>query len=147
MLYSYIFNLGWVLLNSTNQIIEIRIKFPEDSEEDFEEDFSSNDDEENSGAEDFGSLINASTEKTKKTTMDNLRQLWSLDEYALKPWPWVIICYCMDMVIVQVTRPRDKNGPDGDLSSVVLVFLYSCIIQYSGLHFCLQYVIQILLYG
>ena len=64
--------MGWVLLNSTNQIIEIRIKFPEDSEEDFEEDFSSNDDEDDSGAEDFGSLINASTEETKKTTMDHL---------------------------------------------------------------------------
>ena len=66
------FCLGWVLLNFTNQIIEIRIKFPEDSEEDFEEDFSSNDDEDNSGAEDFGSLINASTEETKKTPMDHL---------------------------------------------------------------------------
>ena len=66
------FCLGWVLLNFTNQIIEIRIKFPEDSEEDFEEDFSSNDDEDDSGAEDFGSLINASTEETKKTPMDHL---------------------------------------------------------------------------
>ena len=66
------FYLGWVLLNFTNQIIEIRIKFPEDSEENFEEDFSSNDDEDDSGAENFGSLINASTEETKKTAMDHL---------------------------------------------------------------------------
>ena len=66
------FYLGWVLLNFTNQIIEIRIKFPEDSEEDFKEDFSSNADEDDNGAEDFGSLINASTEETKKTAMDHL---------------------------------------------------------------------------
>ena len=62
-----------MLLCFTNSIIEIRIKFPEDSEEDFSEDFSLKDDvKDDSGAEDFGSLINASNEDANKSTMDHL---------------------------------------------------------------------------
>ena len=56
-----------------NYIFEIRIKFPEDSNEEFSgENFSSDIDDQENGAEDFGSLINTSNEDTKKSTMDHL---------------------------------------------------------------------------
>ena len=56
-----------------NSILEIRIKFPEDSNEEFSgENFSSDIDDQENGAEDFGSLINTSNEDTKKSTMDHL---------------------------------------------------------------------------
>ena len=64
------FDCCWFFANS---IIDTRIKFPEDSKEEFSgEDFSSNVDDQENGAEDFGSLINASNEDKKKSTMDHL---------------------------------------------------------------------------